>query len=137
MKISRFKKRIKFESPVAGVYAFFIVKGAEEIPFYIGETSSFTARIGDYQRAHFSAITDFKVGQAVRYLRERGYSVVVGCSEHPNRRKEEKRLIQEAKEKQHELLNGLSLGSKGKEQACACVQEWCDKHLLTKYGRQS
>ena len=43
-------------------------------PFYVGEsTTRVGGRIGDYVAANFTALADFKVGKAVKRLRERGF----------------------------------------------------------------
>src|SRR3990172_2147914 len=61
------------------VYIFFYVRGedTERVPFYVGESSRHVGRFGDYVSAKFSAPTDFKVGEAVKYLRKRGLRVVI------------------------------------------------------------
>jgi hypothetical protein len=68
MKTSDFTHTMEFTSPVGVVYAFFLVANEKEIPFYIGETGGFIARMGTYCAGSFGAATDFKVGAAVKYL---------------------------------------------------------------------
>jgi hypothetical protein len=56
---------------VGVVYVFFWVsEDGTLIPFYVGETDVLPARVGDYCRAGFSASTDFKVGEAAKYLND-------------------------------------------------------------------
>ena len=90
------------------VYVFFYVRGegTDRVPFYVGESSRHVGRFGDYVSAKFSASTDFKVGEAVKYLRERGLRVVIKFKESPNREDEEKRILQDLR-RTHHLLNDL------------------------------
>lgn len=69
-------------------------EGAKTIPFYVGESSRHVGRFGDYVSANFTAATDFKVGEAVKYLREKGLRVVIKFQESHNRKEEEKRILQ-------------------------------------------
>lgn len=62
-------------------------------PFYVGESSRHVGRIGDYVSANFTASTDFKVGEAVKFLRQRGLEVLVRFWECTDRKLEEKRVI--------------------------------------------
>jgi hypothetical protein len=90
------------------VYIFHYVRGegSEPIPFYVGESSRHVGRFGDYVAANFSASTDFKVGEAVKYLREKGVRVVVTFKESPDRKGEERRLLQHLRST-FRLLNDL------------------------------
>jgi len=82
--------------------------GAEEfIPFYVGETGRSLGRFGDYQSAKFSAATDFKVGKAVRRLRELGCSVVIRYRPSATRQSDERTLIQQLRAEKVPLLNDL------------------------------
>lgn len=77
-----------------------------DIPFYVGETSRGVGRFGDYLSAKFSAPTDFKVGEAVRYLTDRGFTVKIRYKESPERKMEERAAIDEL-QKVTRLLNEL------------------------------
>lgn len=59
------------------VYVFCWIDGGVEVPFYVGQTSRMWGRLDDYYWAVFSACTDFRVGEAIRYLCAKGYRVVV------------------------------------------------------------
>jgi hypothetical protein len=50
------------------VYILCGIVDGEEVPFYVGETHSVRNRLNDYYWADFQASTDFKVGEAVKYL---------------------------------------------------------------------
>jgi len=101
-------KEIEFPKHSDIVYVFYYVHsvGKEPIPFYVGESSRHFGRFGDYISANFSASTDFKVGEAVKYLRERGFLVVVKFQESLSRRKHEKQILDELGMTFH-LLNEL------------------------------
>ena len=62
------------------VYVFLYVpdEGAEPVPFYVGESSRHVGRFGDYMSANFTASTDFKVGEAVKYLQKSRFRVLCG-----------------------------------------------------------
>lgn len=77
------------------------------IPFYVGESSRHVGRFGDYVSANLSASTDFKVGQAVKHLRERGCEVMIRYKSTSSRRDDEKSLIQLFEAKGLQLLNSL------------------------------
>jgi hypothetical protein len=55
------------------VYVWFLTKGAAEAPFYAGQTKRLWGRLDDYYWASFSATADFRAGEAVRYLSEKGF----------------------------------------------------------------
>jgi len=80
--------------------------GAKPLPFYVGESSRHVGRFGDYVSANFSAATDFKVGEAVKYLRKKGLRVVIKFQESHNRKEEEKRILQHLRST-FKLLNDL------------------------------
>lgn len=76
-------------------------------PFYIGESSRNVGRIGDYLSARFTAATDFKVGEAIRYLQFEGYEVEIKFKDSSDRKAEEKALIINLR-KSYILLNDLN-----------------------------
>ena len=78
---------------------------ANIIPFYVGESGRGTRRIGEYISAQFAAVTDFKVGIAVRTLRAAGCDVFVSYQSSNNRRVDEAELIKRYTIQGHRLLN--------------------------------
>jgi len=68
------------------------------VPIYVGESERGIARIGEYITANFKSPTDFNVGEAARYLQQRGYKVQVKFKEVQNPRKEEQRITQKLQE---------------------------------------
>ena len=83
--------------------------GATEFrPFYIGETGRGLGRFGDYLSAQFTASTDFRVGRAVRRLREHGSNVTIFWKASPDRAAEEKTLIKLARGVGYSLLNDVA-----------------------------
>jgi len=62
-------------------------------PFYVGQSSKhFWCRMCDYLSAQEKASTDFKVGEAIKYLQEKGQSVKVWYRESTDPRKDEKEI---------------------------------------------
>lgn len=101
-------ERIPFPATGNIVYTIGLIREAAYIPFYVGQTTRNVGRFGDYISAKFSASTDFKVGEAVKYLRNLGYDVAIEYKEIEgvNRRAEESRIINEYR-RNYELLNDL------------------------------
>lgn len=54
--------------PGTHVYAIIVTAQNGQFPLYIGQTGRLGGRIGDYTTAQFHAPTDFRVGEAIRYL---------------------------------------------------------------------
>jgi hypothetical protein len=79
----------------------------DRVPFYVGETSRHMGRIGDYITANFSAQTDFKVGEAVKCLRQLGCLVVIRYKESTNRKRDQDSLIASLRRQGFRLLNDL------------------------------
>lgn len=90
------------------IYVLLYVKGEERVPFYVGQSQRNIGRFGDYVRAGFKASTDFKVGEAVKYLKANGYKVIINYKNARDRLLEEKRLIETLTMNGHRLLNELS-----------------------------
>jgi hypothetical protein len=88
------------------VFHFHTDKTPQPIPFYVGESSRHVGRFGDYMSANFSASTDFKVGEAVKYLRNYGARIFVKFKETHDRREEEKVLLHKLR-RSVKLLNDL------------------------------
>ncbi|MCY2989134.1 MAG: hypothetical protein NTY19_14865 [Planctomycetota bacterium] len=78
---------------------------SEMSPFYVGESGRGTRRIGEYVSAQFAAATDFKVGVAVRALRNAGCKVFVSHQPSSNRRGDEAALISRYTKQGFRLLN--------------------------------
>jgi hypothetical protein len=76
-------------------------------PFYVGQTSRHIGRIGDYVSAKFTASTDYKVGETVKYLLSRGLRVKVKFKEFDDPLKDEAALIRKIQEHKVPLLNDL------------------------------
>jgi hypothetical protein len=77
------------------VYVLCWVGESEEVPFYVGQTSRIWGRLDDYYWATLSAPTDFRVGEAVRYLHTKGYLVVVKYKSIADSRRAESDIIEE------------------------------------------
>jgi hypothetical protein len=91
---------------VGEVYVLLFVMSSGEIPFYVGQTMRFTGRMDDYFWAQFTASTDFKVGEAVRYFRdELGHRIIVRHKQSSSRREEEKSIIDRLQNEGFRLLN--------------------------------
>jgi len=54
----------------SGTHVYVIVVTADngQFPLYVGQTGRLCGRIGDYTTAQFHAPTDFRVGEAIKYL---------------------------------------------------------------------
>jgi hypothetical protein len=88
------------------VYIWFFCVGEEEFPFYVGETYRIWGRVDDYYWASFQAPTDFKVGEALRYLGSEKISVKMRFRAVADRNAEEKKLLREFGKPN--LLNSLT-----------------------------
>jgi hypothetical protein len=106
-------KVMEFPEREGIVYVLCFIKGKKEVPFYVGESDVFHRRMAEYMDPQFSASTDFKVGEAIKYFQEKGYRIVVRWKrvakkwQNEKRRKEEKKLIQELMWDDCRLLNSL------------------------------
>jgi hypothetical protein len=93
----------------------------EPVPFYVGQSSRHVGRFGDYVSGNFTASTDFKVGEAVKYLRQLGLPVTIRFKESVNTRIDEAELIAAFKAQGLKLLNELE----GYNYRCAIREEEC------------
>lgn len=100
-------ERIDFPTKAEIVYVVFFLKGENEQYFYVGQSTRHIGRLGDYISANFTAATDFKVGQAIKYLREKGFSVGVAYEETTNSKEKEQGIAQELRQLGFKLLNDL------------------------------
>ena len=89
------------------VYVLCWVSEKEEIPFYVGETQSIWGRLNDYYWAEFKASTDFRVGEAIRYLSTKNIRVVARYRPSADPRGEERARIIELRTEGRRLLNDL------------------------------
>lgn len=96
------------EFPRSGdiIYVIYFRANDKNRYFYIGQSSRNIGRLGDYLSAKFSASTDFKVGEAIKYLFSIGYKVGVKYKESKNREVDEKSLLDELRKK-YKMLNDL------------------------------
>jgi len=88
------------------VYAIYFREHDKDTYFYVGESSRHIGRLGDYLSAKFSAPTDFKVGEAIKYLLSIGYEVAVKYKESQSRKVDEKSVLDELS-KNSKMLNDL------------------------------
>jgi hypothetical protein len=78
------------------IYVFFWVADGVENPFYVGQTQRLSGRMDDYLSASFQASTDFRVGEAVKYLHDvKKYPVVVKYRASTDPPKEEYEIIRD------------------------------------------
>jgi hypothetical protein len=91
------------------VYVLCWTDGVRNVPFYVGQTQAILGRMNDYHWADFQASTDFRVGEAVKYLREKGLHVItryrLSAASKTEREKEERCLIDALKAEGTALLN--------------------------------
>jgi hypothetical protein len=114
------------------VYIFCFVANDSEIPFYVGETGRFVKRMKDYKDAYFTASTDFRIGEAAKFLGKR-YHVVVrygpSSPEKWERKKQERVVIRELVKSGKLLLNcfpGYEQGSADVAEERSEVQSFCE-----------
>jgi hypothetical protein len=93
--------------PDAFVYVFCWLQTGQEVPFYVGQTKRLSDRLGDYLEAPFAAATDFRVGEAARYLQSKGLSLRVRYRRSDDSRKDEYHLIRQLQLRGVRLLNEL------------------------------
>jgi hypothetical protein len=90
------------------VYVLCWVGESEDVPFYVGQTTRLWGRLDDYYWAIFNACTDFRVGEAVRYLSTKGMRVVVKYRSSTDSRADESKIIDVLQKEGRRLLNDLS-----------------------------
>ncbi len=88
------------------VYVLFVVSQSQEVPFYVGRTKRLWGRLDDYYWAMFSASTDFRVGEAVRYLNTKGCRVILKYKPSADPKTEELGIIKDLS-KSSPLLNSV------------------------------
>ncbi len=116
------------------VYVISYVSKSGHTPFYVGQTKRFLSRMDDYVWAQFSASTDFKVGRAIRYLKEVGYDVVVGHLPSDRPLEDEAFLIKALQAEGIPLLNdlpGFDYRTSSKDVELAKICKFCSE-LISK-----
>ena len=95
----------------SAVYILIYKKDDVRIPFYVGETDNFHARMRDYMIPTFAASTDFKVGEALKYLETKGMRIEVAVRKditgRDKRKKEESHMCDALRRQGYILLNDL------------------------------
>jgi len=86
-------------------------------PFYVGQSSRVLGRIADYQKANFSARTDFKVGETVSFFLGMNQNVKIAFKESADPERDEKHWIDEAKARGYLLLNLFNLETDDENEA--------------------
>ena len=90
------------------VYVVCWVIDGQEVPFYVGETSRLNERMNDYCVKQFGAATDFRVGEAISYLRDvRGFQIVVRYRPSADRKRDEYLTVRNLQTSGVRLLNDL------------------------------
>ena len=101
-----------------------------DVPFYVGQTERLKGRMCDYQSAQFAACTDFRVGEAIRYLKhEHGFRIVVLYKKSEDPRHDEYTLIRDLQLAGLRLLNSLpsyDYRRADKEEERQTVQRFCE-----------
>jgi hypothetical protein len=128
-------EEIKFPDNFDIVYIIYAEKDGVRKPIYVGESGRYFGRFGDYISMQFKAPGDFKVGSAIRYLKKKGFSVLIKYKNSNDRKKEEKVLRQELENK-FNLLNQLSgyiynMANKQKEKNR--IKEYVDKKIINQW----
>ena len=93
------------KSDVGFVYVLCCLDKESEIPFYVGQTQSIWGRLDDYHWADFQASTDFRVGEAAKYLRAKNLRIVAKYKASAERRIEEGEIIDALHKEGRRLLN--------------------------------
>jgi hypothetical protein len=112
------------------VYVFCWKANGKDVPFYVGQTNRLQGRMDDYQSAQFAASTDFRVGKAIRYLRDqRSLRIVVRYKESRDSVKDEYTLIRDLQLSGLRLLNslpGYDYLKADKDEERRTVQRFCE-----------
>ena len=86
-----------------------VSKDNQRFPLYVGQTTRLGGRVGDYIAAQFQAPTDFRVGEAIKHLRnEKHWHVEFLYRQSEAHVQDEKVLIRELLLAGYTLLNFLS-----------------------------
>jgi len=128
--------------PVAtdSVYLLGLEFNGEFVPFYVGQSSRILGRIADYQKANFSARTDFKVGVMVDYFKV-NRKVKIAFKESSNPKDDERHWIEEARKEARSqgyiILNDLDLKTGDEDDARRTVLQTAAQFLRSLEKRAS
>ena len=100
-------KTVPFPQEADIVYVVGIEGDGKFFPIYVGESSRYIGRMGDYLSSNFKAPTDFKVGKTIKLLMEQGQNVVFKYKISLNKKLEEGKFIKKFKEEGYYLLNNV------------------------------
>lgn len=90
------------------VYVLCWKANGRDVLFYVGQTTRLQERMNDYQNAQFAASTDFRVGEAIRYLRDqRSLRIVARYKKSTDQSIDEYALIRDLQLSGLRLLNSL------------------------------
>ncbi len=96
------------ESRKGFVYVLYWMSGEIEVPFYVGETDRLPGRVNDYYVGSFSAPTDFRVCECIRYFKDdKNCRVILRYKISSDRKAEREREEADIKEALH--LSGALL----------------------------
>ena len=118
------------ESSGGFLYVLCWVRNGAQTPFYVGRTRRLRGRMEDYCLAQFQACTDFRVGEAVRYLRgTKRYQIVLRYRASAEPSKDEYHLLRKLQLSGFRLLNdllGYNYRTAQETHERAVVQKFCD-----------
>jgi hypothetical protein len=116
------------------VYAIIVTADNSQFPLYVGQTGRLCGRIGDYTTAQFHAPTDFRVGEAIKYLRvQKPCRVDFFYRPSEAHLQDEKGLIREFLLAGYTLLNFLAAfdyKTANRDEERSLVHRFCDMALL-------
>ena len=116
--------------PQGFVYVFFWIDDGVEVAFYVGETGRLAARINEYCMAGFGACTDFRTGEAIRYLiGVKKRRIILKYRPSKNQKEDEKQLIRDLLLSGVRILNsfpGYDYRYADKAEERQAVQNYCD-----------
>jgi len=124
---------LDFPENTSAIYVIVIVKEKKEIPLYVGKTARLYGRIGDYGTAGFKASTDFKVGEAIKYFREKGYKIIIKYKFSDDRKKDKNTIIKSFQSQGFRLLNemvGYNYRKANEIEERNRIKEFCDKMMF-------
>jgi hypothetical protein len=111
-------------------FMLFWVNNEQEVPFYVGETGRLNERMDDYCVKQFGAATDFRVGEAICYIRDEWkFTIVVRYKPSSDRKKEEYLIVRNLQTSGVRLLNDLlsyNYKHADKQDEREAVRKFCD-----------
>lgn len=132
---------INFPHPpkISAIYIYFFIRQNKEIPLYVGESGRFRERFGEYLVANHTTSTDFKVGESIYYLQEKGYKIIVKYkpTDANNRKIEQNDFIRDYQRENIKLLNDLkniiitkSYQREEREKEREKIRQFIDNYIL-------